>query len=174
MPDAGILDRAYKSAEGVYESGDTLAIAGTRDARDWVSDALLAIGVDDRLPGSRELAVERAIRKYHPKRIIGHSLGGYVAARHASAAKRVVAYNPGSVLAFPPGKNISIVRNYTDLVSAPLASDPRTTNVVSRGMGVDLLKAHQYKEIAGHRPRLPWGSYNPNVSPHQSSTGRRR
>jgi len=152
--DTQLIHDAYDTPSGVYYDDHTLAIAGTRDARDLLSDAMLAAGYTDTLPGSREKAVEKALKVHDVKRLVGHSLGGYVAADHASEVPRVVAYNPGALASFPSGENIRIVRNEGDLVSATLMGDPRTTNVPSSW---DPITAHQMPVIPkpGARRHMP-------------------
>lgn len=162
--DAQLIDEAYQASSGVYYSNHTLAIAGTRGPRDVLSDALLAVGLTDTLPGSRELVVEKALKEHNVQRLIGHSLGGYVAADHANEVPAVVAYNPGVVSTFPPGENISIVRNVGDVISAPLMGDHRTENEMHDGW---------WNPIDSHRMPDPWPHHRvKRLSPFDSRAPR--
>lgn len=78
-----MLQDAYAEDDGtVYDPvTHTLAVAGTRTGRDWLSDLAFVFGAED-LMTSRFNTVQEDVKKYKPYRIIGHSLGGAVASQY--------------------------------------------------------------------------------------------
>ncbi len=79
------MERAYNSSNGlaVHDDPDgtrTLAIAGTRNATDWVTDLAYVFGLERAVPGNRFSAASRAVRVYMPDRVVGHSMGASAAA----------------------------------------------------------------------------------------------
>lgn len=78
-----LLQTAYGAETGItYDPhSHTLAVAGTRTTRDVATDAAFIFGAES-LMTSRFNTVETAVARYHPQRIIGHSLGGAVASQY--------------------------------------------------------------------------------------------
>ena len=79
MPDKIGLQRAYKTPSGLYQRGNNLYIAGTRDFRDVIDDLKLPFD-----KGAKNSKRYEEVKKYlneHPEinNLIGHSLGGAVA-----------------------------------------------------------------------------------------------
>ena len=72
------LRRAYEDNNSVYTAGDTLYVAGTKSASDWLHNVKIPLGMTKRTPryeqASRQLKAMPQVR-----RVIGHSLGGAVA-----------------------------------------------------------------------------------------------
>ena len=77
------MHKAYEAESGVvYDpASGTLAVAGTRNGRDWATDALYALGAEGAIT-SRFDTVKQAVGKYHPSRMVGHSLGGAVVSQY--------------------------------------------------------------------------------------------
>lgn len=90
----GLLKKAYaspsKMAFGTVDGKSTLAIAGTSSALDWLTDAAYLFGMERFVPGNRFSAAAKEYARRHPDRVIGHSLGGAVAAQYPHS----VGYNP--------------------------------------------------------------------------------
>lgn len=78
-----LLQTAYATESGVTydDMSHTLAVAGTRTTRDVATDAAYVIGAEH-LISSRFDTAAAAVRRYKPRRIIGHSLGGAVASQY--------------------------------------------------------------------------------------------
>lgn len=117
--DYSLMQQAYDSHSGFavgYVAGrKTLAIAGTRDMRDWMTDAAYIFGLEGFVPGNRFTQAEKTVQQVRPQRIIGHSLGGAVASRYKSST----GYNP---FVSPVGPSAmrqadKVVRRRGDLVS---------------------------------------------------------
>ena len=72
------LDRAYADPNKVFETGDTMYIAGTSSFGDVIDDIALPFGLTRRT--QRYMAADRMLAS-NPKirRVVGHSLGGAVA-----------------------------------------------------------------------------------------------
>ena len=73
------LKRAYETKSGLYQHGNNLYIAGTRDFRDVIDDSKLPFD-----KGARNSKRYEEVKQYldeHPEinNLIGHSLGGAVA-----------------------------------------------------------------------------------------------
>lgn len=141
-----------------------MAVAGTRGPRDVVSDVLALAGQPDVLPGSRYRTAAKALHD-HPEvdRVVGHSLGGYIASELADSDVSGVAYNPAVPLVqpLPGGAATSVVRDASDLVSLESAFDPRTRNVPGRSKLVHFadpvqsaLDAHSYAHLPPPRAKV--------------------
>ena len=78
-----LLQTAYANNSGVAydDASRTLAVAGTRTTRDVATDAAFVFGAES-LMNSRFNTTAAAVKRYQPKRIIGHSLGGAVASQY--------------------------------------------------------------------------------------------
>lgn len=80
------MEQAYAALSGVYRSGDSLFIAGTRTAKEWVDDLTLPLGPLAEAFGlpvgvttfPRFKAAEKQL-KPGVARLVGHSMGGTVA-----------------------------------------------------------------------------------------------
>ena len=72
------LERAYAAEVGLYDVGDTLFIAGTRDLHDWYDDMKIPFQATNKAWRAREASM---VLDKNPKltRVVGHSLGGAVA-----------------------------------------------------------------------------------------------
>jgi dienelactone hydrolase len=141
---------------------------------------MLVFGKSDTLPGSREVAVEQALARHHYSRLIGHSLGGFVAAKHAREVDRVVAYNPGYAIGFPQLDNIEIKRHPLDIVSMFAARDPRTRNAPMTAavptspadLGQDLLLWHGIDSATKMAPTASHAPPPPTTTWRSSHAGR--
>lgn len=78
-----LLQTAYATESGVTfdKASHTLAVAGTRTARDVATDAAFIVGAESYMT-SRFNTVADAVKQFQPKRIVGHSLGGAVASQY--------------------------------------------------------------------------------------------
>jgi hypothetical protein len=78
MNDREGLDRAYEDEHGIFASGDTLFVAGTKSLHDVWDDLKIPLGLTRY--SSRFDSASRVLRA-NPKirRVVGHSLGGAVA-----------------------------------------------------------------------------------------------
>jgi hypothetical protein len=91
-----LLAAAYAKADGVLydDQTHTLAVAGTRTIRDWLTDAAFLFGAEGTMQ-SRFDTASVAVSRYHPQRIIGHSLGGAVASQYTGTrGVTTVGYDP--------------------------------------------------------------------------------
>ena len=81
FPDELGLREAYSSPEGVVRHGDTLYVAGTRSLRDVVDDTLIPLRQVHRSQryGNALGAIQKGNGEV--KYLVGHSLGGAIAAR---------------------------------------------------------------------------------------------
>jgi len=78
MLDRQGLDRAYARQDGVFVSGETEYIAGTKSFGDVIDDAAIPLGMTDRTTRYRD-ASRTLVANPKIRRVIGHSLGGAVA-----------------------------------------------------------------------------------------------
>jgi len=78
MEDRVGLERAYKAEVGLYDAGDTLYIAGTRDLGDWYDDLKIPFQATNKSWREREASMVLDA-KPQLTRVVGHSLGGAVA-----------------------------------------------------------------------------------------------
>lgn len=138
-----LLAKAYKSPSGTASDGHTFAIAGTRDLSDVAYDLAL-VGRQFTGIEPRTHSVDVRLRAYsNEPRIIGHSLGGHVAAlvahRHNITHENVTLYNPAFGLDELPYR-ASVKRSSWDPVSllsfVPGSTDhPFTHGLVAWGGG---------------------------------------
>lgn len=143
LADADLLRKAYANPRG-FETGQingkkTLAIAGTRDLKDWLTDAAYVVGMERYIPGNRFDDADRVYRDVRPDRVIGHSLGGAVASRFPNSR----GYNPWVPLLGPNSTSLpdEIYRSPFDIPSAPSAFSVHTTTD-KHNWYVDPLNAH--------------------------------
>ena len=78
MLDRQGLDRAYARQDGVFVSGETEYIAGTKSFGDVIDDAAIPLGMTARTTRYRD-ASRTLVANPKIRRVIGHSLGGAVA-----------------------------------------------------------------------------------------------
>ncbi len=150
------LDRAYADPNKVFETGDTMYIAGTSSFGDVVDDIALPFGLTRRT--QRYMAADRMLAS-NPKirRVVGHSLGGAVALQmQKDHPQQLESRTYGApVVSTTPGERY---RSWGDPVSILDFGTHRTLP--------HSLNPHSYQDVA-NRPYTPGpgvgaGSYDYN------------
>ena len=112
------LDRAYADRKGVYQAGDTLYIAGTRDLQDAWGDLKIPVRATSQAQRYKDASL---VLDANPKlaRIVGHSLAGSIALdmQQKNPNLHTVTYG-APVLSFNPFANNERYRHTGDPISA--------------------------------------------------------
>ena len=153
------LDESLSNAEQkVYldkNNNPTIAFTGSRKVGDWMTNALLATGLQGfstRFRGAKQL-VEKVKEKYNkPTTIIGHSLGGALAEYAGGKGNKIITIDKGvglSGIGKTIGKNQTDIRASNDLVSAlrNTQSGGRLVTIKDK-KNLNLLGAHDYRQLS--------------------------
>ena len=153
------LDSSLSNAEQkVYvdrRNRPTIAYTGSRKVGDWMTNALLATGLQglsSRFRGAKDLA-EKVRAKYNkPLTIIGHSLGGSLAEYAGGKGDKIVTLDKGvglSGIGKTIGKNQTDIRTSNDPVSV-LSNTQRNIGkkiTIKDKYDYNLLGAHNYSKL---------------------------
>jgi hypothetical protein len=153
------LDSSLSNAEQkVYvdrRNRPTIAYTGSRKIGDWMTNALLATGLQglsSRFRGAKDLA-EKVRQKYNkPLTIIGHSLGGSLAEYAGGKGDKIVTLDKGvgiSGIGKTIGKNQTDIRTSNDPVSV-LSNTQRNIGkkiTIKDKYDYNLLGAHNYSKL---------------------------
>jgi len=153
------LDESLSNAEQkVYldkNKNPTIAFTGSRKVGDWMTNALLATGLQGfstRFRGAKQL-VEKVKEKYNkPATIIGHSLGGALAEYAGGKGNKIISVDRGIGLGGigkKLGSNVTDIRTSNDLVSAlrNTQSGGRLVTIKDK-KNLNLLGAHDYRQLS--------------------------
>lgn len=109
------LDMAYHDPTGIVVVGDTMFVAGTRSAKEWVLDVGLPFGGVKLQPRYRAAA---SMLAPHITHVVGHSMGGTVAQQLTREHPNITGVSYGAPPTFfPPSKRFVRKRDLFDPVS---------------------------------------------------------